>query len=94
MCKLRSLLPVLVFSMAVFFTSCSKDEDNTSNCAEKHTTYLDKTNAAALKYGQNPTVANCNAYKSAVQEYINQTKGCPGAQTETLTESLNSLNCN
>lgn len=91
MYKLRLPLLVLTFSMTIFFLSCSKE--NNSSCAERHTKYLDKTNAAAQKYGSNPTVANCNAYKTAIQEYINKTKGCPGAQTKSLTELLNSIDC-
>lgn len=84
---------ILTFAIVMLFISCSKDLNNESNCLQKHTTYLDKTNTAAQKYGQNPTVDNCKAYKESIQEYINQTKGCTGTQTESLTQLLKELNC-
>lgn len=71
MTRLICLLIVLSF---LGFGSCKKKTADADFCTTSWTTKLaDKITAmsnAAMAYGTNPTVANCNAYKTAVNAYI------------------------
>tara|TARA_R110002072_G_scaffold235697_3_gene393342 strand:- start:7826 stop:8077 length:252 start_codon:yes stop_codon:yes gene_type:complete len=76
-----------IATVAVFaFTSCSSDDDNGGKSCEELTTEL---SAAAEAYGEDPSVANCNAFKSAIEAYVN--KDCEDA--ESLEAVLELLEC-
>lgn len=55
----------IVSLSAIVFTNCSKS--NPISCTEK----LAKLQAAATAYGTTSNTENCNAYKVAIQEYVN-----------------------
>jgi hypothetical protein len=69
---------LLLFVVFIGMDSCKNDNDPDGDpdyCLTHWATSLqDELNAAtnaAMVYVNNPTVANCNAYKAAVQAYLN-----------------------
>ncbi|MEX0997169.1 MAG: hypothetical protein WDZ45_08995 [Flavobacteriaceae bacterium] len=74
-----------IATIAVFaFTSCSSDDDNGSKSCEQ---LLVDIQAALEAYGENVNEANCNAYKAALQAYVN--KNCAGSgQYATIIAEL------
>ena len=75
---------------AVGSWTCSKDDDNNNNadpCTGSWATDLsNEANAmmnAAQVYASNPTIANCNAYKQAAQDYLDALE--PYGNCATLT---------
>lgn len=69
--KLFSLLIILSF---IGLGSCNKKDSDPDYCAGAWATQveaeLNAVIAAAMTYGTDPTLANCNAYKAAIQDYI------------------------
>lgn len=68
--------------------SCSK-KNQVDNCTD----LINQVNAAEITYGTNPTIANCQAYKTA----LNNLLSCPviTAQERTAYQQLFSqLSCN
>lgn len=63
--------------------SCKKDSDSPSpgNCAAN----ADKVSAAATKFGNDPTKANCEAYKNSVSDFV---KSCPTYYTGATKKAL------
>lgn len=83
-----------------FAPSCKDDEED---CAATAAALQDEANAmsnAATTYGLNPTTANCNAYKDAVQAYIDEARDlvdCPGlsnAEQQQYQQSLDAAEAN
>jgi len=73
-----------VFALAVFITSCS--EDNPVSCAAK----LTEVTSASLDFSSNPTTTTCEAYKTALQDYIN----CDGVVDKQYYQTeLDNLDC-
>jgi hypothetical protein len=102
---------VFVIILCLGMGSCSKKEEKAVNCSAWGTEISDELSAVmntAIAYSTSPTAANCNAYKSAYQAYINAMKtftDCvatwtPEMKTQyqsSLTEAENAiktLNCN
>lgn len=76
---MKKLLPVLVILLFVFsFDSCKKDKGDPDYCTSTWTTQLNTELTAvintAFAYSASPTTANCNSYKTAVQNYLNALK--------------------
>jgi hypothetical protein len=68
----RLLLCVSVAGLLVF-SSCKKDDDPSGcNYVTETQDELDALTAAATAYGNDPTPANCQAYKVAYQAYLNE----------------------
>ncbi len=67
-----------IFCFTLLVTSCSKDGDGITPCSVAWGTELqDELSAfatAGAAFGADPSDANCNAYKSALQDYINALK--------------------
>lgn len=79
----------------VFFANCSKA--NPISCLngswiQEVSSDLEKWTAAANTYGEEPTEANCNSYKSAINGYLNalnQIKNCvPSSSLSDFDGSL------
>ncbi len=74
--KIKSSLLMLCFGAAILATyGCSKDEPAPGNCydgnwAQQYTAELIAWSNAATTYSQEPTLANCTAYKSAGIAYL------------------------
>ncbi len=65
--------------------ACSKTETQ-PDC----TSLIQKVQSAAQTYASNPSnTANCNAYKSALQEALK----CSGTNTSQYQSALNQLTC-
>ncbi|NJK95437.1 MAG: hypothetical protein HC905_11460 [Bacteroidales bacterium] len=77
---MKTKLFYLLFVVILFGNeSCKKDKESDPDlCATAWSVATqDELTAvinAAMTYGNTPTVANCNAYKSAYQAYINAMK--------------------
>lgn len=79
-----ALVAALACSFAL--TSCKKDEEKT-DCGA----LANKASAAAQAYATDFSVANCNAYKAALQAYIS---GCgEGTDLASFEASLDALVC-
>lgn len=74
-----------------FVSSCKKDPVS-CNWATEVQSELDAVTTAATAYGNNPTTATCNAYKTAFQNYLNALedhKSCvPSEQSAQLQQSI------
>jgi outer membrane receptor for ferrienterochelin and colicin len=78
---------IFIFCFTLFITGCSKDGDGVAPCSTAWATDLQgELNAlvnAGAAYGADPSAANCSAYKSAYQNYIDALK--PYGNCATLT---------
>jgi len=86
--KVLTLQLFIVFCFTLLVTSCSKDGDGgLAPCSVAWATDLQGELTAVISAGQafgtDPSDANCNAYKSAYQDYINALK--PYGNCATLT---------
>lgn len=102
---------LLIVAIFISTESCKKDKDSdpdvcTTAWAVATQDELTKVVNAAMAYGTSPTVANCNAYKTAYQAYLNALKpygnctALTGTSKQEWQEALadaqaeiNSLNC-
>jgi uncharacterized protein YaaR (DUF327 family) len=82
----KTLLIIALFVLASSVAiSCKKKIDNCSDL-------ISKVNATGTTYGLNPTTANCQAYKTALNNFL----GCPviTAQERAAYQQLfNQLTC-
>ena len=84
--KVLLFTAVTLFTVGILATSCS--DDNPISCATKLADVVD----AQSVYLNDDSDANCNAYKDALQDYIN----CDGiAQTDKATyqSAMEALPC-
>ncbi|MBK8700765.1 MAG: hypothetical protein IPN29_14980 [Saprospiraceae bacterium] len=85
--KYKILLFLLAMSFILVSSSCGGDDGGITPCSTAYATELqdevNALNAAAQAYSTNPTTANCNAYKSAAQSYVNALE--PYGNCATLT---------
>lgn len=74
--------------IALLFAGCSKDDDGGGkSCADR----AEDVSAAFGAYFEDETTENCEAYRSAVQAYIDS--DCPGESTyEAMLEGLDCSN--
>lgn len=107
---MRTLLSILVVVLLIGLNSCKKDDKKAINCATWAADIQDEATeyfAAAMVFAFDQTTENCNAYKDAAQDYIDeleQYKDCDNltaGEREELLESiadaeaeLEDLNCN
>lgn len=108
--KKRTFFLVLMVFVIIGFNSCNNNKVLDDDCSTVWVSEVqDELNAmsnAAAAYGANPTAANCNAYKSAAQAYINALQ--PYGDCATITgaqrtqweqalasaqQSINSMEC-
>jgi hypothetical protein len=100
--KILGGLAILAISV---LTSCGKDDPVTCNWTTELQNESDALVAAATAYGNNPTTANCEAYKDAFQDYLNEaekyvscaTTAGQGAELQSAINQaqadLNALQC-
>ncbi len=76
-----------IFCFTLLVTGCSKDGDGIGSCTTAWATDLQGELTAVINagaaFGTDQSDANCNAYKSAYQDYINALK--PYGNCATLT---------
>ncbi len=73
----QTLLIGLLVTGSLAFLSCKKDSNDPQSCnyTQELQSELDAVNAAASAYAMDPTsMANCNAYKTALQNYLDKAK--------------------
>lgn len=91
---MKKLLSLVLFLGLIISTGCSDDE-KVNKCDQLEavtTTLLEK----ALTYGLNETVANCEAYADALQNWLDVAKNCDQVDATDIEEtqtSLDELNC-
>jgi hypothetical protein len=95
----KRILFALVLMVAVCgLWSCGGDDDNdgcSTAWASELTNEINAMSAAATTYALNPTVANCNAYKDAAQDYIDALEpygNCATLTGQNRTDWQNALN--
>jgi uncharacterized Zn-finger protein len=76
--KLVSISLFVVFVISFSNISCKKDEDDPGICGSTWTAQLSAESTALSNsitvYAADPTAQNCNAYKTAYQNYLNALK--------------------
>ncbi|WP_375562501.1 hypothetical protein ACE193_08120 [Bernardetia sp. OM2101] len=84
--KIFFIVTIVVFSSTL--TSCERDEDNNNDCIS----LANDITVTAQAYSSDPnSVANCNAYKAALEAYIS---GCySSADISSFQETLRDLDC-
>lgn len=72
--SIQKLLAGLLFGLVVFTYSCSDKDDDPVGCnyATEIQDEIDALTTAATIYGNDPTTANCQAYKNAATNYLNE----------------------
>lgn len=74
---------ISAFACSVVSTSCKKDEEK--DCGAS----ANKASTAGQTYASDPSVANCNAYKSALKAYVSDCgKDNDLTSFETVLENL------
>jgi len=85
--KLISISLFVAFVISFSSISCKKDESDPGNCGTTWSTQVvAESNAlsnAITVYASDPTAQNCNAYKTAYQNYLNAIK--PFAECSAYT---------
>ena len=87
--KVKILSFFVMFAVAMLVGSCKKDSIIPGvNCTNLATA----VSTAASNFSSNPTVANCEAYKDALQDYVN---GCAGLAiyNAAYQNALDDLDC-
>lgn len=77
----------IVGALVFFLVCCDGSESGNLECI----TAIPDLNDAAQVYNQDPSTENCNEYKAALQDYINN--GCAGMDQSAYAE-LDALPCN
>ena len=67
----KLVVGICIIAAIPFLNSCKKDDPVSCNYATEVQDELNAVNAAATAYGNDPSTANCNAFKSAYQNYLN-----------------------
>ncbi len=82
---IKSTVRMSLYLGIILLSSCGKDKASPMNCASN----AEKVGDVATTYAQNPTKANCEAYKSAVRDFY---KSCAnfytGASKQAMDEFL------
>lgn len=88
---LKKLFAVLVIASLVCCGKKGITGVNTQQCADKVKAVTDALNA----YAASPVKANCEAYKSALQNYVNDAVGCGIAvgDLSAARQAIESLTC-
>jgi hypothetical protein len=82
--KMKLFSSAVTLILCVFFiSSCSKQ-----SCDENAS---DGIVAAATKYVNDPSKANCLAYKKSLEDYLDKVDGCPGVTAALIQESRDDL---
>ena len=93
---MKKLLGIILCLSIIGFTAAScngKEEDCSATAANLQELSTSMANAA-IAYGANPSAANCNAYKNAVQAYIDEAHDlvdCPGLSPAEESQYQQSL---
>jgi hypothetical protein len=95
----RKIFFSLFLMIAVFgFWTCDNKENNANPCSVAWATELSNeisaVSTAAQNYAISPTPANCNAYKQAMQAYLDALEpygNCPGLTGQDRTDWQNAL---
>jgi hypothetical protein len=88
----KIILAIAVCCIATFvLVSCKKDKDKAIDCNAA----TQKISTAAQAYATSQSAANCNAYKSALQDLLNSdcANGISASEKETFQSLINSLSC-
>lgn len=82
--KVLFLGAVALFATGILVTTTSCDDDNPISCTQK----LVDVTSAAQDYTLNDSDANCNAYKAALEDYIDCDGVTDKASYQTILENL------
>lgn len=72
---MKSIFKTLICAAVLttfFLGACGKNDPVGCNWANELQAESDALSAAATAYGNNPTPANCQAFKDAYQDYLNE----------------------
>lgn len=83
----------VMLSLVLLGGSCKKNNDavTPADCGNL-SKRLDALVLSATTYGNNPTKANCEAYKKAANEYISSASGCPGVSAKDIADARADVN--
>jgi ABC-type phosphate/phosphonate transport system substrate-binding protein len=87
--KKTFILLLAIASLSI--VSCKKNCDQ-AEATKATETYVDAT----LKYAFDPSSANCKAYKSALENYLDAVEGCEDVSAADISEAkkeLDGLDC-
>lgn len=84
----------LIISMAIATWSCSSDDDgnvidDTSNCEQLLDGLNQELADASSAFSQNPTEANCEAYRTVALDFLDELEDCAvaNAQYDAIEEA-------
>ncbi|MDA3953697.1 MAG: hypothetical protein PF485_08625 [Bacteroidales bacterium] len=86
--KVLFIAAIALFSTAAIITTTSCDEDNPISCTQK----LVDVSEASSAFTSDPTAANCIAYSTALQDYID-CDGIAAADKTAYQIILDALDC-
>ncbi|AXT61900.1 hypothetical protein D1816_16560 [Aquimarina sp. AD10] len=82
----KTIFVALLFVFASFLNSCGSDDPGI-DCLSLSTNALD----AASTFGESRTTESCNAYKTALQNYLNNNCSPDAATEASFREQLDAL---
>ncbi len=68
--QIQKIFVVICIAAVPFFGSCGKNDPVGCNYLTEVQNEADALTTALTAYSNNPTMANCNAYKNAYQDYL------------------------
>lgn len=76
----------ILFISLIGFSSCGDDKDDIGNCNTNFSIVLeaelDAITATGTAFGNDPTTENCNAYKTAFNNYLTALESLEGCYRE------------
>jgi hypothetical protein len=72
MTSIKKMIFGICFGAILILGSCGKDDPATCDYTAELEDELNAIISTSEAYGQNPTIANCEAYKASVQAYLNE----------------------
>jgi uncharacterized protein YaaR (DUF327 family) len=90
---MKNQILITIFVLVVCSTSCSKSDP--APAAYDCVAASNKASNAGIAFTNNPTTATCNAYKAAVNDFINNASKCSvsSADITALQQALAATVC-
>jgi hypothetical protein len=87
--KFRIFGVLILLSMMFLINGCAKKDKLTTNCSSLANAVTNSLNA----FSANPNTSTCEAYVSAMHDYVNGCSTLTPAEKESINTSLANTNC-
>lgn len=87
--KLLFITSMVLISLALLMSSCDKDDNSSVNCVN----LLEDISEAQATFINDMSEENCNTYKNALKEWLDNCDGIVAGQKEAFQASYDQLDC-